>query len=156
MKIAILGNSESGKTLAAGICAKLLGTRYANTSDRLIADLAAKLGESPDYIKARKSEYRDAIFDFGRKKQLVDPLYPQREQLEDADIITGLRNPDEVKAARSNHLYDVIIWIARPDVSPNNTDHLTPSDADVVVNNSGTIEFLREQLKEVIVEYMPL
>jgi dephospho-CoA kinase len=146
MKICVLGYTESGKSTAAKLLADYLGTRYADSSDQLIEELANSLGIAPDHIRQNKASYREQLFTFGRARQKKDPLWPQSVQLRFADIITGLRNPNELEAARKHKLYDIIIWIGRPGVVAGPTDKLQPSDADVVINNDGTVDDLRIKL----------
>jgi len=146
MKLCILGHSESGKTTAAEILAELLDTKCLNTSDQLIIELAAAIGVPADKIARNKKQYRTQLFDYGRSKQSKHPSWPQDIQILEADILTGLRSPDEVKAARECCLYDLIIWIDRPGCEANETDRLTPDHADLTIKNDGSIEDLRARL----------
>ena len=145
-KILIIGYSGSGKTTAAEILAEILNTKCLNTSDQLIKELAEILNISVNEILENKSQYRMKLFDYGRSKQAIYPLWPQVVQVQEADILTGLRSPDEVAAARENELYDIIIWIDRPGCKANKTDKLTPDHADTIVKNDGRIEDLRGKL----------
>lgn len=150
MTICVLGYTEAGKTTAAEILAEILGANYANTSDQLVEELAESLGIEPDHIRQNKAYYRQKLFDFGRARQKEDPLWPQAQQLRTANILTGLRNPNELEAARKYKLYDLIIWINRPGYDAGATDKLKPEDADVIINNNGSIEDLRAKLLETI------
>lgn len=150
MKILVLGYTGSGKTTAAEILAELLNTRSLNTSDQLIEDFAVSIGTTPKFILEHKPEYREQLFKFGRAKQAIDPLYPQVQQLAVASILTGLRNPNEIEAAREHRLYDMIIWVNRPEIEAGVTDKLNPNHADLIIENNGSIEELREQLKQLL------
>jgi len=146
VKLLILGYTESGKTTAAEILADALHTTYLNTSDQLIKEFAEQSGIPQATIIENKQQYRDQLFALGMARQESDPLWPQDVQLRTADILTGARNPNEIQAARSHNLYDLIIWIDRPGYTAGNTDKLTPADADCVIINDGSIEELREKL----------
>lgn len=146
MKILVLGYSRVGKSTAAEILAQHLNTKFANTSDEIVEGLARELNISPDEIRKKKEQYRMQLFQYGRRMQEADAFWPQNVQLEYADILTGLRSPDEVKAAREHGVYDVIIWIDRPGYYKSETDKLTADCADVVIYNDGTIEDLRDKL----------
>lgn len=150
MKILLLGYSGSGKSTAAELLAKILNTSYANTSDVIIQDFA-RANKIPilDVVN-NKEAYREKIWRFGREKQAKDPLYPQRQQIEKVDIITGVRNRNEVVAARRYGLYDAIIWIDRDSCKRNLTDNLSKNDANYVVDNNGTILELEEKLLQLI------
>ncbi len=150
MKLLILGYSGSGKTTAAQALAEILGCGYANTSDRLIEDYATEHGLDVQSVKLNKAKLRNELFDFGRAKQAKDALYPQSEQLKRYSILTGLRNPNEIEAAREHSLYDLIIWIKNDRCSKDATDRLIEDDADVIVPNNGSIEELKQRLHRLI------
>ena len=80
--------------------------------------------------------------------------WPQDELLKSSDIITGLRNPDEVKAARDRNFYGVgaIVWVSRPGYEAGPTDKLSPDCADTVIVNDGTIADLREKLSLLLLQ----
>jgi len=146
MKLLVLGYSKAGKSTAAAILAEVLNTKYLNTSDQLVKELAIELGVSEEHILVNKDQYRMQLFKLGRARQETDPLWPQTIQLQEADILTGLRSPDEVVAARENNLYDSIIWVSRDGYVANDTDRLTPEHADVEINNDGDIADLKVKL----------
>ena len=150
MKIMVLGYSETGKTTVAQMLGEMLGLAYANTSDQLIVEFAVKHGLSVDEVMAHKANHREALFSFGRARQREDPLWPQNVQLETNSILTGLRNPNEIEAARADNLYNIIIWVNRPGYNPNVTDKLDSSFADVVIENDGSIAELRAKLEKLI------
>jgi hypothetical protein len=150
MKLLVLGYSGTGKSLAAEILAQALNTDYLNTSDQLVIELAESIDVSTSHILENKDLYRMRLFKFGRAKQEQNPLWPQDVQITKADILTGLRSPDEVVAARKHNLYDKIIWIDRKDYGPGVTDKLTPEHADVIIKNDGGIEDLKEKLRSLL------
>lgn len=142
MKIVVLGYTESGKTTVADMIAETRGVSYINTSDVLIDDFAAHKGIDGDEIRRDKDRWREDLFNFGRSRQASDPLYLIREPLKDADIITGLRNPNELDAAKKAKLVDLIIWVDRPGCNAGTTDKLNRDDADIVINNNAGLEEL--------------
>lgn len=154
MKVLILGYSGVGKSTAAEILAEMMHTTYANSSDPLISGVAQELGVSVDHILSNKDPYRDRLFAYGRAKQTQNAGWPQDELLKSSDIITGLRNPDEVKAARDRNFYGrgAIVWIARPGYEAGPTDKLSPDCADIVIVNDGTIADLKEKLSLLLLQ----
>lgn len=146
----ILGYTEAGKTTAAEILANHLNTNYANISDRLIEDFAEHTGYDADLILKNKAGWRYQLWTYGRGRQILDPLYPQSEQAKYAGVLTGLRNPDELAAARKAKLYDAILWIAREGCNRGGTDKLSPADADFIIDNNGTKDELADRLQALI------
>ena len=146
----VLGYTEAGKTTAAEILANHLNHSYANTSDRLIEDFAAHTGYDVDLIFKNKPRWRYQLWAYGRGRQVLDPLYPQSEQLKRFDILTGLRNHNEIEAAREAKLYDMILWIIRDGCQRHGTDKLSPADADFIIDNNGTKDELADKLLSLV------
>ena len=129
-RILVIGYSGSGKTTAANCLAYNV-----STSDVIIEEFCNKYDLHPDVVRTNKGFYRDRLWQFGRKKQENNPLYFVYKALEKSNIVTGVRNPDEVAKCRELGIFDVIIWIDRPGIEAGSTDKLTKADADVVVMN---------------------
>lgn len=145
MKILVIGYSESGKSTAAELLAKLLHTTSCNLSDYIIEDYAKENNLDTQTIKNSKAALRKQLYEFGRSKQAIDSRYPATAAIKHHDIITGTRNPDELLATRN--LFDVVIWIDRATVTKNSTDKLLPEHADVRVDNNGSLKELESRLK---------
>lgn len=144
MKILILGESKSGKTLAAQYLADYLKCTYSNTSDYIIDNYSAQYEIPKTEIINNKDKYREKLLKFGQEKQLNNHLWPQCEQIKTSDIITGLRNKYELDAAKQHNIYNIIIWINRPNII-NHLD-IGPEDADIAINNDGTEDQLMTKL----------
>lgn len=149
MKALIIGYKESGKTTAARILADILDTSYANTSDIIITEFANDCGLDEEYVHTHKDTFRDELWSYGRVRQEKDPLWPQ-SIIEHVDILTGVRNLDELDAARNAKLYDIVIWIDRPGFGASSTDKLSSSDADVILKNDGSFVDLRLKLRQLV------
>lgn len=147
MNFLILGYAGSGKSTAAEILSNILNVNYANASDKIIEDFAHIKRLNAKDIKENKDTYRQDIYDFGRIKQGKTPSYPQLDLLENGiNIITGVRNHDEIKYARDNKLYDLIIWIDRKCCKKDGTDRLDENVADIIINNDLSLEDLENKL----------
>lgn len=85
-------------------------------------------------------------FDVGNELRRDDPAYLVRECLRDAEIVVGLRNADEVEAARAEGLIDLFIWVVRY-VPPDPTMTFGPELCDVMLPNTGTLDRLHERLE---------
>ena len=172
MKICVIGCSEAGKTTAAEILAELAGGRAANTSDVIAEDLAAEVragtcprppGLPADVVdrevtadlllacKTSSQELRVAMYEYAKQRELSDPAYTVTRPLEAGNIVTGTRRPEQLTVMRPR--VDWVVWIQRDSCRPNATDHLGPQDADVVIDNNGTLDQLRERLRAFVLLY---
>lgn len=143
MKIIIIGYTGSGKTTVASAIAKLWGTTAINTSDYLINDYAQATGIDINKILSNKDKFRYELYQYGRARQDDNPLYLIEEPAKISDVITGLRNIDEIIAARKTGLFDLVIWVHMDDCKRGNTDNLEPHHADIIINNNGTLSDLK-------------
>ncbi len=150
MKILVLGNRYSGKSTVAGVLSDLIKSRggYIDTSTIIIQQFAAANNLSPGEIAQNKESYRDDLFNYARSIQEEDPAYFVDQALGTSDIVCGVRNKDEVEATK--HKFDLTLWIDRSTAERSSTEMVGPEDADVVVDNDGTISQLRFQLEEIL------
>jgi hypothetical protein len=51
----------------------------------------------------------------------------------------------------SRKLFKLVLWIDRDSVKKNSTDKLGPEDADIVVDNNGSIKDLEENLRMILI-----
>lgn len=157
MNVLIIGYSKCGKSLAGDLIARWPGGLVSisiSTSDILFEQYASHANISNAELRENKDKYRHQLWEFGRKLQADDPLCLVRQALamafcgDDAvNVVTGVRNRDEMVAIRAAKMFDLIIWINRNGCEPNSTDCLKPSDADIVIDNNGTIEELQRALQ---------
>lgn len=157
--ILILGYSKSGKTLAGDLLATRSDgpAKSVSTSDILIDKLAEELDIPAAEIIKNKDQYRQQLWELGRKLQKHDPLCLVREAYYKAfngragiGVVTGVRNQDELEEIRKTTWFNKIIWINRYGSNPNGTDCLRPQDADMVIENNGTIEELQHKLRAAV------
>ena len=152
MRILVIGYTGSGKSTAA----EQLDPNSANTSDILCELLADKLQIDKQLIKENKSKYRIELWELGRSLQHNDPLALVKLCLEKSNVVTGVRNKDEINAIKNTDhadggpLFNLIIWISRYGCEAGLTDYLTPEDADVIVLNNSTIQELKLSLLRLI------
>lgn len=142
MKFLIIGDGRHGKDTAATYLCEMLNLRMLSSSEfaneRCVYPvLKDKYGyETPDECFQDRHQHR------AEWKQLISEYCnpPERlveELLEHADVYVGLRDRLEYVAARN--LFDVVIWVDASDrLPPEDSNDLTPEDADVIVNNNGT------------------
>lgn len=148
MKVLILGHTQSGKSLAAKMVAEILNSPApaSSTSKYIIRDYAKSVGKQPEEIAQNKDEYRQQLFQYGKKIQAKDPAYPVSEALKETDVVAGVRTAEQLKAVAP--LFDKILWIHR-DVPKGKTD-INIEDAKEasaeIINNTGSIDDLKVRL----------
>lgn len=139
-RLALCGPGRSGKDEAASWFAAHTRLRYTRSTSEVIAPhVAARLGMEIGEAFAKRHESRQLWFDVGNELRANDPAYLVRECLKDGEIAVGLRNADEVAAARAEHLIDLFIWIDRA-VPEDSTMKFGPELCDVIVQNRGTLD----------------
>lgn len=152
MRILIVGYSSSGKSTAAEAAVEIIGGKFCNESDYIIKDYAAENNLLESQVKENKCNLRQELFEFARTRQKLDPTYPVKLAFADgATVVTGTRNPDEIAAKRS--MYDLIIWVDRPNWQAGPTDKLTPECADEYIM-ADSVKELQEKIKTLLRQYV--
>lgn len=71
------------------------------------------------------------------------------------DLYVGMRRRDELDACRAKGIFDWVVWVDRSDHLPDepfSSMELIPSDADIIIDNNGTLEDLREAVAAFVSE----
>jgi len=145
--IALCGPGRSGKDECAQWLAANTPLRFGRSTSQVIAPhVAERLGVSVPEAFARRHEDRQLWFSVGNELRLHDPTFLVRECLRDGEIVVGMRNRDEVIAARSRRLIDLFVWITR-DVPRDPTQAYGPELCDIEVENRGTLAELFDRLE---------
>jgi len=138
--IAICGPGRSGKDEAARWLAANTPLRLGPTTSQVIAPhVAARLGLDVASVFEKRHENRQLWFEIGNCLRETDPAFLVRECLAKGDIAVGLRNADEVMAARAERLVDLFVWIDR-EVPPDPTQTFGAELCDVIVSNRGSLD----------------
>lgn len=146
-KIALCGPGRSGKDECASWLSANTSLRFGRSTSQVIAPyVAERLGVSVAEAFARRHEDRELWFAIGNELRLQDPTFLVRECLRDGEIVVGMRNQDEVIAARSQRLIDLFVWISR-DVPHDPTQTYGPELCDIEIENRGTLEELFDRLE---------
>lgn len=150
MKVVFIGHGQGGKSEAARIFAEMTGLRPAgSTSFFMREQIAEKLGVPVEQAWAERRQNREAWRTHYRAYLQGDPARVVREMLQQGDIIDGLRSRDEFEAAKAEGLFDLVVWVECPWVTPDATQHLRASDADVVIaNDQRGVAYLRAKLQD--------
>jgi len=132
-RIAICGHGRSGKDTAARWLAEHTPLRLGKTTSEVIAPYrAAELGVSVEEAFTRRHEERDLWYELGNRLRANDWARLVRETLRDGEICVGIRDPEELAAARAEGLVDLVLWIDR-DVKPDSTMKFGPERCDIIV-----------------------
>lgn len=146
-KIALCGPGRSGKDECAKWFSANTPLRFGRSTSQVIAPyVAERLGVSVPEAFARRHEDRELWFSVGNELRLHDPTFLVRECLRDGEIVVGLRNRDEMIAARSQRLIDLFVWISR-DVPHDQTQTYGPELCDIEIENRGTLADLFDRLE---------
>jgi ADP-sugar diphosphatase len=142
--ILIIGHAGHGKDSVAAVLAAASGATYTSSSRAALQDVFEKMCYEHKYETAEECfvdrvNHRATWFDIIAGINKDDPATLTKRILAKHSIYVGMRSRREFSAAR--HLFSKIIWVdasARLPVEPQSSMELTPSDADVIIDNNGT------------------
>ena len=155
MKILLIGHARHGKDTVSEMLVYLMGLTFRSSSDfvnerAVFPVLAPKYGyQTLDECYQDRVNHRKEWYELLREYNGDDPARLGRELFEEYDIYCGLRHREEFQAMKDESLFDVCIWIdAGKRLPPESLESmtLTKEDADIVVDNNGSLEDLRCQM----------
>lgn len=149
-KLLLVGYGRAGKDCGLEYLSALTGMKNAGcTSVYLTKYVAAELGisELGAYQSRHRPGNRAKWFDIGNKLRLNDPGILLREALSNGPLTGGVRDLDEIVAARRFNLVDLIIWIENTRVPVDQTVKFGPEHCDMTIQNNGTIDEYHQKLK---------
>lgn len=140
-RIAISGPGRSGKDEAAEYL-KRHGFRYSESTSCVITrEIARQTGLSFEECHAKRHEHRGRWYHVGNQLREKDPAHLVREVLKTGNVVVGVRDGIEMRAAREKGLVDLVVWIDR-DVPPDPTLTYGTELADIIIpNHEGLPEF---------------
>jgi predicted HAD superfamily Cof-like phosphohydrolase len=160
LKVLLLGHARHGKDTVAELLRDRHGFSFQSSSmfaaERIVMPHFALTGAPygdvascyEDRVNHRATWY-DLICAYNRE----DPARLARELFAESDVYVGLRALDEFKAVERAGLFDLCIWVDRSDhVGPEDASSctVTPSCADVVLDNNGTPEQTASNLASIL------
>jgi len=142
------GHGRAGKDTACEYLAQITTLRNAGTTSKYLCEyVAQKLGLPVDVAYARRhesNEMRTFWYNAGNELRGRDPTTLIRQALEHGEITGGVRDYQEIVAARDEGIIDIIVWVENNRVPPDPTVKFTERECDlVIVNNWDLPEFYR-------------
>lgn len=146
-KLLLVGYGRAGKDEGLAYLSALTGLRNGGcTSIYLLPYVAAELGASWTETYEARHRNREEWFRIGNKLREKDPGILLRQALAQGDLTGGVRDIEEIIAARTMRLVDLIVWIENERVPIDNTVKFDSSHCDLIIQNNGTLEEYHEKL----------
>jgi hypothetical protein len=164
-KLAVVGYGWAGKDCFSDYVVARYGYRYnGSTSIHLLPYRVAQVldctvdeaQQRPDYDQVAEKLYetrhadRDAWYELGNRLRHTDPGVLVRPALQNADLLTGVRDACEVEHAREQKLVSAVIWIDNPRKPIDPTVKFDRSIADLIILNDTTYETYYRRIDAVI------
>jgi len=154
VKLLIIGHARHGKDSLAEILNEHYGLKFISSSqacaDIFIYDtLKEKYGyKTPEECYEdrmnRRQEWYEMICDYNKD----DKAKLAKEILKYNNTYVGMRDSAEIKECLNQGLFDLVIWVdasKRLPMESSNSFNITPSDADIIVDNNGTYDEFKEK-----------
>lgn len=144
--ICIGGWGRSGKDEAARTLHNVGPFRFCgSTSWQALPFLAEKLRVPPQIAWDERHENRQFWFDYCNWLRRDDPAFLIRLALEAGNIVSGIRDLVEIKAAIRENMFDAVLWINRPGVPRDPTFTWGPEDFPGchILDNDGPLDEFR-------------
>ena len=150
----IIGHARHGKDTLAEIWDEVYGLRHQNSSMMcariFIYDaLKDKYGyNSVEECFEDRVNHRQEWFEMISKYNSPDKSSIGTAIMSRVDCYTGMRCKQEIEACKAKGLFKLIIWVDASDrhgpEDPSSFD-ITEDDADIIIQNNGTLEEFREK-----------
>ena len=150
-KYLVIGHKQHGKDTVA----ELLPLSYKSSSIAaceifLFEQLQRKYGyatieECYQDRGAHRTEWFQAIQSYNAR----DRARLAREILDTSDVYCGMRCDIELAACKAEGLFDLVIWVDASERKPlesSSSMKLTKEDADIIIDNNGTMEMLEDKV----------
>lgn len=146
-----VGHGRAGKDTACDFLAKITSLRNAGTTSKYLTKYVAKklgISEEEAYQRRHESdEMRMLWYHTGNEVRELGPTTLAREAFLHGEITGGIRDLIEIQACRKEKIVDLIIWVENNRVKKDPTVMFTSAEADIVIENHGTIEEFEEKIQ---------
>jgi hypothetical protein len=154
-RLLIIGHGRHGKDTVGDILRDSYGLRSVSSSEfaakRAVFPLVSDLYPDWRAAYADRHAHRDLWFHAIRAYNLRPGKMLAEQILDMNDIYTGMRARDEFE--RSRHLFDLVVWVdasRRLPPEPSSSIELSAGDADVVIDNNGSLTDLVGEVARVL------
>jgi hypothetical protein len=164
-KLLIIGQGKHGKDELARILLENHGRTYMSSSqfacDEFIYEaLKDEYGySSPEECHIDRHNHRDLWFNMISDYNKEDPARLAKNLLSKVDVYVGMRSAVELAKCKEEGLFSAIIWVdasKRVDYrEPVSSNQITEEDADVVMENNGSIAQFETNTAMLVNEVFP-
>ena len=139
-RVALIGPSRCGKAEVRERLSRLWRqpAEFGSSSWYATSFVCSALAVSREQFYEQRHQYRAFLYHFCKGIRDVDATLLVRLSLEKHRIAAGMRDKAELSACRKAGLLPLVIWIDR-EVPSDPTLELTEDDADLVLNNHGSL-----------------
>lgn len=148
-KLALVGHSRCGKDLAGKWLGENTVCNYQGSLSWLLNPIIArKMNMSEAECWRRRHEFVEKMIGLYDEIREHDPCGVIRVAIEEcnADVITGVRDLQELKTAVASGAIDLIVWIERDTVPSDPAMRITKEDAHIIIENNGSEQDLYNKL----------
>ncbi len=147
-KILLVGYGEVGKDDGLIYLSGITGLCNGGTTSKYLAKyVAQKLGCDPVTAYASRRENREFWYQVGRELRESDPGALLRDALAVGPLVAGVRDFEEIIAARRFNLVDLIVWIENITKPVDPTVKFGPEHCDVIIQNNASLDEYHEKLR---------
>jgi hypothetical protein len=140
-QLMIVGRGRAGKDEFGMWFNESTTMKFSGSTSHFGCDMMAKhLGISREEAWNTRHQSREKWKEFFDSKRDKDPLFLVRMSLKKNDIVAGCRDIREIEGAKEEGLVDLVIWIENSRVPADPTVLFSSADADIVIENNGTLE----------------
>ncbi len=146
-KVLLVGYGRAGKDCSGEWLHANRNCVYGGSTSLFLAKhVAPVLGQSEEQCYRERHQNRDVWYQTGRQLREKDPGCLLRTGLALGNVVAGVRDLCELRAARDQKLVDVIVWIENPRVPVDPTVEFTKEDCDLVLLNEADLPTLYGRL----------
>lgn len=149
-RLLIVGHGRAGKDTALDYLAKITTLRNGGTTSLYLCEyVAKKLGLPTDVAYQRRhesDEMRTFWYNAGNELRQNGPTTLIRMALEHGEMTGGVRDYEEIFAAKREGIVDLIIWIDNNRVKVDPTVKFSEREADIIIPNHWSLEEFHERL----------
>ncbi len=145
-KLAILGRGRCGKDTAGDFLKEHYNLRFEGGCSWAGKEFVAeRLGLSVEEAWKTRHERRMDWYNLLNEYRKDDWARLVRKVFETSDFVCGIRDGEELKAAKAEGLIDLAVWVERAQAPFDPTLRYGPEDCDIVITNHLTIpEYLHK------------